>query len=329
MAGAIALRIDRDPDFFALLRARGDFTLFVATHEEEIVGSISAATYPAYISGKLETIAHIGDLKVHPAFTGRRLALRLVSAIEHHLRDRGIDLAFNLVADGNRRVMTIALGKHGTPIQVMLGRFFVDELLPSPFRKRSHTYPVAEATAADINHIVAMLDAFAAERNFARPPSLPDLVARMQSPATVLVARHNGVPVATLTIDDTSHLRRNVPVGLPLHLRAAVNVFRLIPGLRVPRLGDPLHTLYVRFMAAAPGHESALKSLLSEARAIAFKRRATFLSVGLHERDPYRAALAGIPRFTFTSRAMATSLITHRRVESLVDQIPYEDFALV
>jgi hypothetical protein len=26
---------------------------------------------------------------------------------------------------------------------------------------------------------------------------------------------------------------------------------------------------------------------------------------------------------------MATSLITHRRVESLVDQIPYEDFALV
>jgi hypothetical protein len=50
---------------------------------------------------------------------------------------------------------------------------------------------------------------------------------------------------------------------------------------------------------------------------------------GLHERDPLRRVAVGIPRSTFTSRAMATSLITPNRVKSLVNQAPYEDFALV
>jgi hypothetical protein len=49
---------------------------------------------------------------------------------------------------------------------------------------------------------------------------------------------------------------------------------------------------------------------------------------GLHERDPLRCVVVGIPRFTFTSRAVATSLITPNRVKSLVNQVPYEDFAL-
>jgi hypothetical protein len=90
-----------------------------------------------------------------------------------------------------------------------------------------------------------------------------------------------------------------------------------------------LATLYVRSMACVPGHETALQWLIAEARVETFRKKFTFLSVGLHERDPLRFVVAGIPRFTFTSRAMATSLITPNRVKSLVDQVPYEDFALV
>ena len=41
MAGAISLRIDREPDFFALLRLRGRNKVFVATRGQEVVGCIS------------------------------------------------------------------------------------------------------------------------------------------------------------------------------------------------------------------------------------------------------------------------------------------------
>ena len=68
---------------------------------------------------------------------------------------------------------------------------------------------------------------------------------------------------------------------------------------------------------------------IGEARVEAFRLRFTFLSMELHERDPLRFVVAGIPGFTFTSRAMAMSLITPNRVKNLVDQVPYEDFALV
>jgi hypothetical protein len=97
----------------------------------------------------------------------------------------------------------------------------------------------------------------------------------------------------------------------------------------VPHLGGQLSMLYVRLMACAEGCEEALRPLISEARALAYRHRFTFLSVGLHERDPLRLVVEGIPRFTFTSRSMATSAITPDRVKSLVDEIPYEDFALV
>jgi hypothetical protein len=72
-----------------------------------------------------------------------------------------------------------------------------------------------------------------------------------------------------------------------------------------------------------------LPSTNAEARVEAFRRKVTFLSLRLHEHDPLRIGVAGIPHFTFTSRAMATSLITTNRVKSLVNQVPYEDFALV
>ena len=338
MAGRISLRIDRDPDFFALPRARGEIIVFVATCQGLVIGCMSASIHRAYVCGVAEKMAHANDLKVHPLFTGKRLALRLISAVENYLRVQGVDLVFNLVADGNQRVMVLAEGRHGTPVQVMLGRFFVDQLLPSPFRRRSERYRVEQARGEDLPEIAAMLDRSGRERNFAPPVTAADLKERVASPASgsfrkMMVVRDAGRVVATLTVEDTQSLRQNVLIGLPMSLRFALGVLRAlalpVPGLKIPRIGAPLAILYVRFLACAEGHEAALRSLIAEARVEAFRRRSTFLSVGLHERDPLRFVVAGIPRFSFTSRAMATSLITPDRVKSLVDQVSYEDFALV
>jgi len=338
MAGRIALRIDRDPDFFALLRARGDAVVYVATCEGKVIGCISAAAHTSYVRGALETIAHVGDLKVHPIYTGKRLALRLISVLETHLRAEGIDLCFSLVADGNRRVMALAEGRHGTPREVQLGRFLVDELVPSPFVGRSGSYRVEEAMTDDLPEIAVMLDRGGRGRNFAPAITAAHLKTELESAAPgtfrkVMVVRQAGLAIATLTVEDTQSLRQNVLVGLPPLFRVGLGLLRVlalpIPRLNIPRIGDPLAMLYVRFMTCSEGHEAALRALIAAARAEAFRGRFTFLSVGLHERDPLRSVVAGIPRFTFTSLAMATSLITPNRVKSLVDQVPYEDFALV
>jgi predicted N-acetyltransferase YhbS len=323
MGGRIALRIDREPDFFALLRARGEAVIYVATHAQEVIGCLSAAMHTSYVRGTLEKIAHVGDMKVHPAFRGRRVTLRLIAALQIRLQAEGVDVCFSLVADGNKPVMTIAEGSHGTPAQVQLGRFFVDELIPSPFGRKPRGYVIEPACEQDLPEIAGILDRLSRERNFAPPVLLEELekcLAPTRSGAfrQMMVARDAGRVVATLTVEDTRNLRQNVLVGVPLSLRVALPILRAlafpIPGFSVPHLGGQLSILYVRLMACGEGCEEALRPLISEARALAYHHRFTFLSVGLHERDPLRAVLDGIPRFTFTSRSMATSAITTDRV---------------
>lgn len=338
MGGRIELRIDREPDFFALLRARGDAVVYVATHDQEVIGCLSAAIHTSYVRGTLEKIAHVGDMKVHPNFRGRRVTLRLIAALQVHLQSEGVDVCFSLVADGNKPVMTIAEGKHGTPAQVQLGRFFVEELIPSPFRRKSRRYLIEQACVQDLPEIAGILDGLSRKMNFASPIHSDDVQkliepARPEAFRSLLVAREAGRVVATLTVEDTRTLRQNVLVGLPTSLRTAVAVLRVlvlpVPGLSVPHVGSQLSMLYVRFMGCIEGCEEALRPLIAQARALAYRHRFTFLSVGLHERDPRRFVVEGIPRFTFTSRSMATSAITPDRVKSLVNQVPYEDYALV
>ena len=88
MDGAISLRIDRDPDFFALLRLRGKGKVFVAARGRQVIGCVSVALRTAYISGLPETIAYIGDMKVHPRFSGSRVAVLLIKALESRYASR-------------------------------------------------------------------------------------------------------------------------------------------------------------------------------------------------------------------------------------------------
>src|SRR5258708_7925057 len=166
MGGRIALRIDRDPDFFSLLRARGDAVVYVAVHEHDVIGCLSAAIHTSYVRGKLEKIAHVGDMKVHPHFRGKGVTLRLIAALQVHLQAEGVDVCFSLVADGNKPVMTIAEGRDGTPAQGQLGRFFVYELIPSPFRRRSRKYVAGAALEHDLPGIAEILDRPSLTRNF-------------------------------------------------------------------------------------------------------------------------------------------------------------------
>jgi ribosomal protein S18 acetylase RimI-like enzyme len=338
MGGTIALRIDRDPDFFALLRMRGESVVYVAVRGREVVGCISAALRTAYIAGVPETTAYVGDMKVHPRFSGSRVALRLIQALEAYLRSAGIDLCFSVVADGNQRAMPLFEGRLGIPRWVPLGRFLVDEFAPSPFKGSSGRYSIETAQASALPAIVELLDRFHRSRQFA-PRLAEDESGRALSnqseepfPRT-LVALSGSNVVATLTLCDASAAKRNVLLNAPPLLRGALTFLRVaavpFPGFRVPRMGDSLKLLSVRYAACEDGHALALKALLKFGQAEVFRHRYTFLSLGLHERDPLRSLVSGIPKFSFSSLGFATSLTSPGRLARLAEGVPFEDFALV
>jgi predicted N-acetyltransferase YhbS len=338
MAGAISLRIDRDPDFFALLRLRGNSKVFIAERGHQVIGCISVALRTAYISGLPETVAYIGDMKVHPSFSGSLVAVRLMKALEADMRLFGIDVGFCVAADGNHRVMPLFEGRLGTPRWVPLGRFLVNGLLPSPFKGNSKGYSIDSAQPADLPTIAMLLDRFHRSRQFA-PQLREDEIA--QSPSAnheepfprTFVARREQRVVATLTLCDTAAVKRNVLLNAPASLKVALALLRVaaapFPGFVVPRIGEALRVLSVRYAACEDGHLPALEALLALGRDEAFRSRFTFLMLGLHERDPLRSLARRIPRFTFSSLGLATSLGDPGGLAKRLEGIPFEDYALV
>jgi ribosomal protein S18 acetylase RimI-like enzyme len=338
MPGAISLRIDRDPDFFALLRMRGEALVYVAIYGGRLIGSISGTIHMAYVYGIPERVAYVGDLKVHPEFTGRRLSVRLIAALQAHLKSRGIDLTYNLVAKGNHRVSQFCATKHVSRAVALMGEFIVDEIIPSPFPRRSTKYRIAEAKREELPEIVKLIDCVRRKRMFGRVVTIEDLRQTFDAVAKtgcakILVAREAGIIKATLTVENIERIKRNVLISVPPLLRASLTILRLaaiaIPNVNVPRVGGPLEMLYARYMACADGYEDALPPLLAEARVEALRRGSSFLSLGLHENDPYRAAVSGLPRFSFRSMAVSNSIFTSDCVRDLALAVPYADFALV
>ena len=299
MTGTISIRIDRDPDFFALLRLRGEGKVFVAVREREVVGCISAALRTAYVSGIPESVAYIGDMKVHPRFSGTRIALRLIRALEGYLRAIGNDLCFSVVAEGNHRAMPLFEGRLGIPRWADLERFIVDELMPSPITARAEGYRTEGAVSADLPAITRLLDGLYRSRQFAPRLSEEELEhsfsgSREEPFSRLFVARTSERVVATLSLQDTREVKQNVLLDAPIALRGALGLLRIasaaLPGFCVPRIGDSLRLLCARHIACEDGHLSALKCLIAMARAEAFRRRFTFLMMGLTNGIPSAAS---------------------------------------
>jgi GNAT superfamily N-acetyltransferase len=327
MGGDISIRSDRYPDFFRLLDRRGPSHVLVAEEGRTIVGCFSATRVPVYVDGKPESVHYLGDLKVHPDHRRSGLATELIQAMQRDLRASGADLVLCTAAFGNERVRPYLDGRAGLPRTAALGVFKVYQLLPSRRLSEVGAYEVREEPEQP-----EMLELYAHHfRDYQFGPVLePDTL----RDARHRVARSGGRVQASLSLLDVGDSRQNVIVRLPPVMGALVLIVRalrrVVPLPELPAKGEPIRTLYIKALACRPGHEAALDLLVQEARHQAFEEKYHFVAIGLHERDPLGARLAGRAKFTFKSLGFVAGL---KRVQGDLDaltrRIPYEDYSLV
>jgi hypothetical protein len=75
MRGDITLRIQREPDFFALNRLEGsDSRVWVIDAPDRLAGCIATSFRDAYIDGNAMRTGYVGDLKVHPLYRNTVIA---------------------------------------------------------------------------------------------------------------------------------------------------------------------------------------------------------------------------------------------------------------
>lgn len=337
MRGVIALRIDRDPDFFGLLRMRGPGKVFVAVVAHHIVGCISVAYESVFIDGKPHKVGYIDDLKIDPMFQGRLVAFKLVQALLNYIRTETVDLYFCLVAQGNESILPFLRGRLGLPKFEEMGKFFIYEMLPLPTYMADPPYEIGMAREGEYPEICQLVNDFNRSYQFApllTAHALPKKCAFDEVPMRVFTARKSGTMRATLSTCDMGTVKQNVVMGMPTLLRTIVGTIRIaskaLPLWTLPRIGEAVKILYVRHMACADGHQRALRVLLQHVCHEAMRQKYSFVVLGLHERDRLQRLVRGMPKFTFVSHGFAMNLSQNQALlANALAGTPRLDFALV
>ena len=138
MAGEISLRIDRKPDFFSLLKMRGETKVFVALDDDKIIGSLCSTLQQVYVGGQIFPMQYIGDFKVAESFRNMGIGLQLCNNMADYVISIGSDLAFLNVSKGNTKPISFFKNRPGVPDFDNIGVFKIHQLIGKK-KKNIHT----------------------------------------------------------------------------------------------------------------------------------------------------------------------------------------------
>ncbi|MBC2838992.1 GNAT family N-acetyltransferase [Robiginitalea sp. SC105] len=326
MSGTIALRTDRDPDFFAIMKLRGESRVFVALDGEKLVGSICVSKEEVFVSGGNTPLFYITDFKVDPAYRNLGIGLELTWEVVRYLVARKADLALLHVAHGNKRPFVFFRDREKYPDFESIGLFRIYQFPAA--RKRLKKRPDIRVLKSG-KMVLEFLNGHYGNRELARLIVPGDL----EGVQTLAVFR-NDQPVAMLCLQDINSIKRHVVLGMPWYLKATVavlNVMRPITGTpRLPRVGEPIRMLHIKYLASPKADRNAVRNLIAFARREAYSKSCVFLSHGLHEKDPLIGCLPRRGNIVFKSTGMLVSMLrSHRKLERIRHGVPFKDFSTV
>jgi len=324
MKGDISIRIDRKPDFFKLLELRGPSFVIIAELDNKIIGSCSATAVNVFIQRKQEIIYYIADFRVHPDFRGTTLAIRISKAMFRKLDILNADILFSTAAFGNKDVIPFSKSRALLPKVDEIGTFNVLQIFPTPFKSRKSKYLLEEVQLKP--SIIGFFNEFMKKFQLGQIYSEKSF-----ENTTLITASFNNKMVAAITLFDPGFAKQNVLIKLPFGLNFILKSIRLIyPIIRFPKINEEVRLLYIKSLAYEPSYEDALRCLIAKARYFAYKRKYTFLSLGIHEKDPMLKVFSGYPKFNFKSLGFVLSRKgSQHKINSILNGIPFEDYSLV
>lgn len=310
MRGRIALCVDREPDYFALNRLRGDDWRVgvVDTPDGRIIGTVAVASRRVYLNGIVRRICYVSDLKVHPRWRDGDVADALTRWVRVACSDlAGSDAPCLLtILEGNRAMERRASGPRGTPRLTRIGTIDAWSIpLVLPRRTRSNRrLTIARAAPDDQEDMADLWERVAPGRQFAhvcgpcgrdggmgRPPGL-DLDA-------YLVARDiDGRIAGFLGLWDQHELKQLRVVRYDTRLGAVRQLLNLgapfLRGTRLPPPGEALRSATSVHTCVPAARPEVLRALLLHGMPTLRRAGHAFVMLGLDCRDPLAGALRGL-----------------------------------
>lgn len=327
MSGNMALRIDRYPNFFELNKLRGKTNVYVAVENDLIVGSICVSDQKVYINSQVYPLYYISDFKVANTHRNKKIGLQLTNEVVNYLESQNADFAFLNVAKGNKRPFVFFNDRSHYPDFQHIGCFKIFQFIGIK-EKRSDSIIKIELVDATYE-VLGFLNAHYAKYQLA------SVITKDNLEETELYAiRQKGQLKAVMCVIDTMKMKQNVVLKMPLHLKYLlefINCFsRVLKISKLPSENEPIKMLYLKYFVVPDYNKKLVSALISHAKQISYNKRYSFVSFGLHERDPLIKKLPKFLRFTFYSVGMLVSMKDSTDLmEKIKKGVPFEDYSIV
>jgi ribosomal protein S18 acetylase RimI-like enzyme len=327
MAGDIGLRIDRKPDFFALLEMRGETKVFVAEENEQIIGAICVSLSNVYVGGEIFPLQYIGDFKVAERYRHQGIGLKLCNEMAEYVISQNSDLAFLNVSKGNTKPLSFFKNRPNVPDFDNIGIFNIYQIIGKRIAASSHKYSIEETKLTD-----DVLQFF--NSHYSNYELAPVLTQENFNSTSIFIIRESERIIAAMTIVDTMSVKQNVVTALSWKFKFALKVINIFAGVsgfsKMPELNQPVKMLYIKYLAVESNRKLLVKLFVNYARNLAFKKSYSYVSIGLHEKDKLKDCLSRLPKLTFKSVGMLLSIKNNRSlVDKVKEGVPYEDYSLV
>jgi len=350
MPGSIALRFEREPDYFLGTTIMGDpCDVIVARHlpDGELAGIMCRAERPAFVNGRETTIGYIGQIRVAERFRGhgRRLMQR---GLPLFYRRSPRDLLYwGVTARENPRARALLVEKRPpgdlaatrlsgwTTFGLVLRRQHREGAPATELGRGSLALALERGSLDTIEETVAFLWRCGARRQLYPAYRVEDFVGgrllRGLALEDVAIARRGGSIVGVVAAWDQSAYKQDVVVayrGALRWLRPAYDAgARLIGARRLPRVGQAIPAAYASCVCIENDDPEVLRVLLRSVAGRAFDRGFAFLLLGLADADPLLAAARRWPRITYHSDLFALAWGASGVLASLDGRLPYIEIA--
>jgi ribosomal protein S18 acetylase RimI-like enzyme len=327
MAGETSLRIDRSPDFFKLLELRGESIVIIALDDDIIIGSLCISQQNVYINGEKSIIHYIGDFKVSEKYRNQGIGLQLSNEMAKYALASGIDICFINVSKGNTKPFSFFKGRTGIPDFENIGNFKIHQLIGKKSTVKLTNYQIESIEPND--ELIEFLNAHYFQYELG-PVITKEKLKGTQS----FVIRDNHVVIAAMCLMDTMPIKQNVLLKTSFYnqlLLKIINTLSKVLGIsKMPLVNEPVKLLYIKYISVIGIRRDPIYSLLAHARNIAFERSYSFVSIGLHEKDPFNTYISKFFKLTFYSIGMIVSLKNNKLlIEKIKRGIPFEDYSQV
>jgi len=327
MQGDICLLIDRKPDFFTLLEKRGQTKVFVAQEQDRIIGSLSVSCQSVYVDGKVLPVQYIGDFKVYESYRNKGIGLKLCDEMAEYVISAGSDLAFLNVAKGNNKPLSFFRNRPNIPDFDHIGTFHIHQFIGKRNKSisRGPMIKKSEATKAVIRFL---------NEHYCQYELGNVITKESIEKSDIFIIEDQEAIRGVICLTDTMPYKQNIVMKLSWKMKTLLKLLNLLSGIlgisRMPLPGEPVKMMYIKYLAVTHHEKEIVRLLVDHARNIIYDKGYSFVSIGVHEKDPLNACFSGIFKLTFKSVGMLLSIRGNKQlIEKVKKGVPFEDYSLV